>query len=109
MAVPSEPHASDEPLVEVSAAHEALPIADALSDLEAADSLHERRDRVVECFRAAIRYLGAVVLSVRAQYGAGPGNEPDQKKISRQKRSLPSQKRRGGNSSTGGWFPCLPE
>lgn len=60
------------------AAQQPLPIADALSDLASADSLHERRDRVVECFRAALRYLGAVVLAVRAQYGPGPGAEPDQ-------------------------------
>ena len=52
-----------------------LPIADAHSALVSADSLHERRDRVVECFRAVIRYTGAVVLSARAQFGPGPGDE----------------------------------
>lgn len=52
-----------------------LPIADAVAALAAADSLHERRDRVVECFRAVIRYTGAVVLSARAQFGPGPGDE----------------------------------
>ena len=57
-----------------------LPVADALAALEAADSLHERRDRVVEAFRAAIRYLAAVALAVRVQYGAGPGDEPAQLK-----------------------------
>jgi WD40 repeat protein len=52
-----------------------LPIADAASVLAAADGLHERRDRVVECFRATLRLLASIALSVRVQFGAGPGGE----------------------------------
>lgn len=47
-----------------------VPIADALAALRSADSLHERRDRVVECFRALLRYASAVSLAVRVQFGA---------------------------------------
>lgn len=50
-----------------------LPVADALAGLVSADGLHEKRDRVVECFRAAMRLLSALALSVRVQYGTGPG------------------------------------
>lgn len=57
-----------------------MPIADALAALRAADSLHEQRDRVVECFRAVLRYASAVSLAVRVQFGATaaePGTLPE--------------------------------
>ncbi|MEZ4438539.1 MAG: hypothetical protein R3B72_05595 [Polyangiaceae bacterium] len=53
-----------------------LPIADAMAALAAAESLHERRDRVVECFRALLRYVAALALATRAQFGPGPDDEP---------------------------------
>ncbi|MCC6525309.1 MAG: hypothetical protein IT373_21830 [Polyangiaceae bacterium] len=52
-----------------------LPVADALCALAAADSLHERRDRVVECFRAALRHTAALALAARVQRGRGPAEE----------------------------------
>ena len=61
--------------IAAAAGEQPLPIADAIADLVAADSLHERRDRVVECFRATIRYLAAITLATRVQYGPGPVNE----------------------------------
>ena len=68
----------DDALISRVVADHPLPVADAMAALCAADSAHERRDRVVECFRAALRYLAAVALAVRVQYGAGPGDEPAQ-------------------------------
>jgi WD40 repeat protein len=55
-----------------------LPIADAAAALIAADDLFEQRDRVVEVFRAVLRYLAALVLAARLQYGPGPGSESAQ-------------------------------
>jgi WD40 repeat protein/energy-coupling factor transporter ATP-binding protein EcfA2 len=55
-----------------------LPIADAMTALLAAQSPHERRDRVVECFRATLRYVAAVALAARVQFGPGPGDESAQ-------------------------------
>jgi WD40 repeat protein/formylglycine-generating enzyme required for sulfatase activity len=49
-----------------------LPIADAVTALVGSDNLHERRDRVVEVFRAAVRLLAVTALTARVQYGAGP-------------------------------------
>lgn len=55
-----------------------LPIADALAALEAADNPHQRRDRVVECFRSVLRYHAALALAARVQFGPGPGGDaPD--------------------------------
>ena len=65
-------------LTERVLARHPLPIADAVAALEAAENLHERRDRVVEVFRAAVRTLAANVLAVRVQYGTGPGDESPQ-------------------------------
>ena len=51
------------------------PIADAVAGLESSDSAHERRDRVVEVFRAVIRLLGAMALAARVQFGPGAGED----------------------------------
>lgn len=52
-----------------------LPIADATAALVAADSPFEQRDRVVEVFRAITRYLAALVLAARVQFGPGPAGD----------------------------------
>jgi len=62
-------------LVDRALAGYPLPIADAVSSLEAAASPHEERDRIIEVFRASIRFLGAIVLAARLQHGPGPGKE----------------------------------
>lgn len=52
-----------------------LPIADSVVALEASDSHHQRRDRVVEVFRTTLRYLSAIALSSRIQFGSGAGDD----------------------------------
>lgn len=64
--------ALDRALIERVLSSHPVPIADATAALTASTSAHERRDRVVECFRAIIRYASALALSVRVQYGPGP-------------------------------------
>ncbi len=59
-------------LVERTLTRHPLPIADAVAGLEAADSLYERRDRVVEVFRAVVRTMAGLTLAARVQYGPGP-------------------------------------
>lgn len=55
-----------------------LPVADALAALEAADNPHQRRDRIVECFRTVVRYHAALALAARLQFGPGPdGDAPE--------------------------------
>ncbi|MBW2528835.1 MAG: hypothetical protein JRI23_31960, partial [Deltaproteobacteria bacterium] len=68
---------SSELIARVGSAHP-MPVADAVAGLAAAESLHERRDRVVEAFRAQLRCAAAVALGVRAQFGPGPADEPKQ-------------------------------
>ncbi len=63
------------PLVDRILARYPPPVADAVCALEASDSLHERRDRVVEVFRTTVRLLAALSLCARLQYGAGPAEE----------------------------------
>jgi energy-coupling factor transporter ATP-binding protein EcfA2 len=58
----------------VLASHPA-PIADAVFALEAAENLHERRDRVVEVFRTILRLLSTMALAVRLQRGTGGGDD----------------------------------
>jgi hypothetical protein len=53
-------------LVCVALSRYPTPIADSVRALEASDSAHERRDRVVESFRAVLRTLAAVALAARA-------------------------------------------
>ncbi len=62
-------------LVDRALTRHPVPIADATSALAAADSLLERRDRVVETFRTVMRFLGSLALAARVQYGPGPGSE----------------------------------
>ena len=76
----SGPPKLSQELLELVARTHPLPMADAVAALAAADSLYERRDRVVECFRACLRYLGCVVLAARSQYGPGPLDEKAQLK-----------------------------
>jgi WD40 repeat protein len=64
-------------LVERVLSSHPLPVADAVAWLESSSSLHERRDRVVEVFRAIVRFLAAVTLAARVQYGPGPGEDAD--------------------------------
>lgn len=63
------------PAVERALTSHPLPIADAAAALLAAEGLHERRDRIVECFRAHLRLVAAVALAVRLQRGPGPGGD----------------------------------
>ena len=60
-------------LVERVLSRHPVPIADAMAALVASASAHETRDRVVECFRAILRFAGALALAARVQYGPGPG------------------------------------
>ncbi len=46
-----------------------LPIADAVALLESSSNPHEQRDRVVEAFRAVLRFVSALVMAARAQTG----------------------------------------
>lgn len=62
-------------LAERARARFPLPIADAVAALDCAENAHQRRDRVVECFRTVIRYHAALALSARVQYGPGPGGD----------------------------------
>jgi WD40 repeat protein len=53
-----------------------LPVADAVLALASADNAHEERDRVIEVFRAVLRYLAALALAARGQLGPdGEGEE----------------------------------
>lgn len=54
-------------LAAVTLTRHPAPVADAMRALLAADSVHEQRDRVVECFRAAVRVTAIVALAVRLQ------------------------------------------
>ena len=65
-----------------------LPVADAVAALDAADNPHQRRDRVVECFRTIIRYHAALALAARLQFGPGPtGDGADLQRLLRSLRS----------------------
>lgn len=57
------------PLIERVIARYPLPLADAVAALVAADSLHEERDRVVEVFRVALRWLALLALAARGHLG----------------------------------------
>lgn len=59
-------------LVEEALACWPPPVADALGHVAAAEGVHERRDRVVECFRALVRCWAALALAVRIERGPGP-------------------------------------
>ena len=48
------------------------PVAVAVFRLNRSVSLHEKRDRIVEVFRTSIRYLAAISIGVRIQFGEGP-------------------------------------
>jgi transposase len=61
--------------IERALAHQPLRVADAAAALLAAEGPHEQRDRVVECFRAHLRFVAAVALAVRLQRGPGPGGD----------------------------------
>jgi len=65
-------------VVEEALARYPPPIADAVRAVECAESLHERRDRVVECFRAVVRFAATVALAARVRDGPGPGGESDE-------------------------------
>jgi WD40 repeat protein len=64
-------------LVDRVLARHPVPIADATAALVASASVHELRDRVVECFRAVMRVCGAIALAARAQFGAGPSERAE--------------------------------
>lgn len=65
----------DSALIDRVMARYPTPIADAAAALLASSSVHEKRDRVVECFRAVMRVSGALALAARVQYGPGPGRD----------------------------------
>ncbi len=52
-------------LVDRAVASHPLPVADAVGWLVSAETVHEQRDRVVEVFRAILRYVGALALAAR--------------------------------------------
>ena len=51
------------------------PIAESVFGLIRAVSSHEKRDRIIEVFRTAIRFLAAYAIGVRTQFGTGPDGE----------------------------------
>ena len=59
-------------LLDRAVARYPLPVADAVAALAAAEGVHEARDRVVEVFRATLRWLALLALAARTQYGS-PG------------------------------------
>ncbi|MBI2898510.1 MAG: hypothetical protein HYY06_33470, partial [Deltaproteobacteria bacterium] len=65
------------------------PIADAYVALAAAGSLHERRDRIVEVFRAALRTLGAAALAARLTGPRPPMPSPQADELLRTLRTRP--------------------
>lgn len=92
----------DEALVARVVSSHPVPIADAMAALVAADNPFERRDRVVETFRACLRWLAGVALAARLQYGAGPGKESPQ--LAEMLRSLRSR-----GLTDGQWLALLRE
>ena len=64
-----------EQLIDAVLASHPLPIADAVAALDGADNLHQRRDLVVECFRAVIRFNASLALAARLQYGASASGD----------------------------------
>lgn len=61
-------------LIERAIARYPLPLADAVAALAAAESLHEERDRVVEVFRVALRWLALLALAAQGHLGASPAH-----------------------------------
>lgn len=59
-------------VLERALSRQPLPVANALVELEAALSIHEQRDRMVEVFRALLRVLGGLALAGRVHVGPGP-------------------------------------
>jgi hypothetical protein len=78
------------------------PVADALLLLLDAESPFERRDRIVEVFRAQLRLLAALALAARLQFGAGP--EPPSAQVGELLRQL-----RGRGLTDGQWLALLRE
>ncbi|MCB9679748.1 MAG: hypothetical protein H6737_31870 [Alphaproteobacteria bacterium] len=64
----------DTALIDTIVARDPVPMADAVTGLLAAENAHERRDRIVEVGRTAIRLLAA--LAIAGRHAAGPGPEP---------------------------------
>lgn len=62
-------------LAAVTLTRHPAPVADAMRALLAADSVHEQRDRVVECFRACVRVTAIVALAARLQGPAEPARD----------------------------------
>ena len=92
----------DEDLTGRVMAHYPLPVADAFGALAAAQNPNQRRDLLVEAFRACIRFVGAVALAARAQYGPGPG--PQSKEAARLLTKL-----RGRGLTDGEWVGLCRE
>ena len=92
----------DEALAARVIARHPVPIADATAALLAADSVYERRDRVVETFRATLRVLAGLALAARLQFGAGPGKQSGQ--LENTLRSLRSR-----GLTDGQWLSLLRE
>jgi hypothetical protein len=78
------------------------PVADALLLLLGAESPFERRDRIVEVFRAQLRLLAALGLAARLQFGEGP--EPPSAQVVDLLRQL-----RGRGLTDGQWLALLRE
>src|SRR5205814_7964974 len=77
-----------------------LPIADAVATLVASSNAHEERDRVVECFRAILRYVGVLALAAALQRG----RKDSSAQVTELLRSL---RRRG--LTDGDWFAIARE
>ncbi len=92
---------SDDLIAKVVSSHP-VPIADAMAALAAADNPFEQRDRVVETFRACLRWLAGTALAARLQYGGGPG--PQSPQLHEMLRSLRSR-----GLTDGQWLSLLRE
>ncbi len=66
-----------EELIERATSVYPTPVADAVNAVASAANLHERRDRVVECFRTTHRSLAGLALAARLYRGEGPGGEAE--------------------------------
>src|SRR5688572_17242778 len=65
----------DEQLREVLLAKAPQPMAEVIALLGAARNAHQARDRMVEAFRVAVRYVGLLALASRARTGSGGKND----------------------------------
>jgi hypothetical protein len=75
-------------LIERAIARYPLPLADAVAALAAAESLHEERDRVVEVFRVALRWLALLALAAQGHLGASPAHATEEPLASLRRRGI---------------------